>query len=462
MFRNAEDYLTYRSRLRRAKVKLIAITQEFGDDAGGDFALGVLALGDEYNAREIGKHVRWTMLANAQAGFHNGQTPPLGYIAVEAERRGQKVKKKLAIDNAEAELVKTALRLYIDGDAQNGRRAMGITAVAAAMNDRGLRYRGRPFSVSNTHFVLTNTSYKGVAYYNMRNSKTRELRPESAWVAVPVPRIVSDDDWQTVQNKLRASNPRKTPPRVVSGPTVLVGLARCGADGDGCGGGMTISTGKSGAYKYYACSRRMRCGDSLCTGRRVPMLRLDKIVMGALVERILEPSRLRELLASCLEQSTAADTARLASLKALRTEKTSAEVTLGGLYRVAAAVSAQLDPVMKAEIDASRVRIATLVSEIALIERQVGNGSKRITPETVDAFGELLRQRLVEADPVVCQSYVRLLIERVEVGLERIRITGSKSMLAQCAAALKERPTKVPSFERGWCARRESNPRPAV
>ena len=59
----------------------------------------------------------------------------------------------------------------------------------------------------------------------------------------------------------------------------------------------------------------------------------------------------------------------------------------------------------------------------------------------------------MKADPIVCQSYARLLIDRVEVGTDHIRIVGSKSMLAQCAAALEERPTKVPSFERGWCTR---------
>lgn len=77
---------------------------------------------------------------------------------------------------------------------------MGVTAVAAAMNVRGLRYRGHAFSVSNIHFVLTNTSYRGTAHYNMRDSKTKQLRPESEWIAVPVPRITTTSDWQAVQD----------------------------------------------------------------------------------------------------------------------------------------------------------------------------------------------------------------------------------------------------------------------
>lgn len=110
---------------------------------------------------------------------------------------------------------------------------------------------------------------------------------------------------------------------------------------------MTIGTGKGGSSKYYVCSRRMRCGESLCRGRRIRMDRLDKIVSTELAARILEPARLRVLLAACLEQSSEADVARLTSLKNLRTEKSAAEVVLGGPYRVAASIDAQLDPVMK-------------------------------------------------------------------------------------------------------------------
>lgn len=57
------------------------------------------------------------MTENARQGFWNDATPPLGYTIVEAERRGQKIKKKLAIDPVEAETVRLIFRLYLEGDA---------------------------------------------------------------------------------------------------------------------------------------------------------------------------------------------------------------------------------------------------------------------------------------------------------------------------------------------------------
>ena len=65
-----------------------------------------------------------SMKENARQGFWNGSRPPLGYKTVEAELRGQRVKKKLAIDAVEAELVRLMFQLFLEGD--NGSGPMGI------------------------------------------------------------------------------------------------------------------------------------------------------------------------------------------------------------------------------------------------------------------------------------------------------------------------------------------------
>ena len=60
------------------------------------------------------------MRESAKQGFWNGATPSLGYKIVEAERRGQKIKKKLDIDLVEAETVRLIFRLYLEGDETTG------------------------------------------------------------------------------------------------------------------------------------------------------------------------------------------------------------------------------------------------------------------------------------------------------------------------------------------------------
>jgi site-specific DNA recombinase len=57
------------------------------------------------------------MKENARQGFWNGSQPPFGYRTFEAERRGEKVKRKLEIDPHEAEIVRMLFELHLRGAA---------------------------------------------------------------------------------------------------------------------------------------------------------------------------------------------------------------------------------------------------------------------------------------------------------------------------------------------------------
>lgn len=73
----------------------------------------VMTLFDEYQSRENGKHTLRAMKENARQGFWNGALPPIGYRIVEAENRGAKVKKTLAIDPMHADTVRMIHRLAL-------------------------------------------------------------------------------------------------------------------------------------------------------------------------------------------------------------------------------------------------------------------------------------------------------------------------------------------------------------
>ena len=60
------------------------------------------------------------MKANFQLGFYNGSPVPLGYTTVEVEKRGARVKKKIAINSTEADLVRLIFKLYLCGDGTSG------------------------------------------------------------------------------------------------------------------------------------------------------------------------------------------------------------------------------------------------------------------------------------------------------------------------------------------------------
>ena len=75
----------------------------------------VVALFDEYQSKEIAKHVLRSMKENARQGYWNGARPPYGYKAVAVEQRGARIKKRLEIDVVEAEQVRLIYRLFLEG-----------------------------------------------------------------------------------------------------------------------------------------------------------------------------------------------------------------------------------------------------------------------------------------------------------------------------------------------------------
>jgi DNA invertase Pin-like site-specific DNA recombinase len=175
-FRDQFEFERYRRKLGKAKVELVSITQDVGEGATGDLVRSIFSKFDECQSAENAKHVRRSMLANAQQGFWIGSRPPPGYKVVIAERRGDKDKKVLAIDEIEAPLVRRILSLYVEGDGTSG--PLGVKKIVSWLNGRHNSYSGKPFHVSNVDAVLRRTTYMGTHYCNQTDSRSGERRPQ--------------------------------------------------------------------------------------------------------------------------------------------------------------------------------------------------------------------------------------------------------------------------------------------
>jgi DNA invertase Pin-like site-specific DNA recombinase len=97
-------------KLRKHGVEVISTTQPTGTDPSQEMMRQIIGIFDEDTSKENGKNVTRSMLENAKQNFWNGATPPLGYKIVEAERRGQKIKKRLDIDPVVRAISRAACR----------------------------------------------------------------------------------------------------------------------------------------------------------------------------------------------------------------------------------------------------------------------------------------------------------------------------------------------------------------
>jgi hypothetical protein len=122
-----------------------------------------------------------SMKENARQGYWNGARPPFGYQAVEVERRGSRIKKRLVIDPVEAETVRLIFRLFLEGDGRSG--PMGVKAIAVWLNTHGFRTRGgATWGFGSLHALLTHSVYAGRMPFNRFEARSGRRKAASEQV----------------------------------------------------------------------------------------------------------------------------------------------------------------------------------------------------------------------------------------------------------------------------------------
>ncbi|WP_374308935.1 recombinase family protein [Methylocella sp.] len=416
----------------------------------------IIGIFDEYTSKENGKNVTRAMKENARQGFWNGASPPLGYTIVEAEKRGQKIKKRLAIDPVEAETVRLIYRLYCEGDRPTNTPAIGLKQIVNWLNSRGYRTKkGGSFGVGPTHHILTNTAYIGRWRYNTRSAKTREKKPEAEIVEIAVPAIIDQSTFDRVQAKLAANNPHVTAPRVVNGPILLTGLATCAH----CGGGMTQRTGTSSSgrvYTYYACASRAQKGPTACKGNSIPMAFLDDLVLRAIKEKLLTPERLVECLAGLVEKRQARNAQIDQRLISLQAQIVEVEDRLKRLYRSIEDGIVEIDDLLKDRITCLKAERENAKAALERAQAQ-GTNAASLDPEKVARFAALMSELLENGETPARKAYLRTLLSTIVVGEKTVRIIGSKDVLQAAISGNRPPNAHVRGLGPEWRTRQESN-----
>ncbi len=112
------------------------------------------------------------------------------------------------VDQVDAAVVRMIYDFYLGADGP----PMGIKAITCHLNARGIMIRGRPFNVAMVHKILTRTTYKGVHYFDQKDSRTGQWKDRAQWVPMQVPTIIDPERFDRVQATLKARQPRVTPP----------------------------------------------------------------------------------------------------------------------------------------------------------------------------------------------------------------------------------------------------------
>ena len=446
-FRDLVMGVIYQKKLLKAGVQLISITQQTSDDASGEMQRHMFMLFDQYQSAEIAKHVLRGMQENARQGYFNGSKPPYGYRTIDAGQTGirGRFKKKLEINPAEAEIVREIFELYVHG--KNSPR-IGAKEIAKQFNAKGIPLRKTVWGSQMILDILANTTYAGIYYFNRFDSKTQRQRDKSEWVPIAVPAIIDQELYDKAARLREANAPKACAPRRETSPTLLTGLVRCGH----CGSAMVLATGKSGRYRYYKCTARMKRGNAACSSGNIPMDKLDNLVLDAFRRTVYTPEHINSVIAELRrEAAKRGNRDEKEHVKKLEVKLTEAEQSLNRLYEGVEKGIMELDEHLKGRLQQHKQARSDLVVEIANLKRQQQSPLAVITPKKIEAVAKILTQRLSEASPFA-KAYLKASLSEIRVTDGFATLSGANASMASLVAGNGVIPeqTGVPRFRGEW------------
>ena len=218
---------------------------------------------------------------------------------------------------------------------------------------------------------------------------------------------------------------------------------------------MTLRTGKGGRYRYYTCSIKARQGETGCKGRSIPMQRLDSLVAEHIAERLLQPERLEEILASILDRRQERAERRREHIAELNKRAAETDLRLKRLYdAIETGVTELDDPALKERIASLKAIRDQAQADAARAAAMLESSAQQsVTPQMVQRFARRARERIRIDGGGYRRDHLRALAQRVEVADREVRIIGSKSNLLQtltAAAGVKPATPSVRSSVLKW------------
>ena len=410
--RNREDSIIYKSLLRKQGIQVISINEPLEDTPSGRLLEGIIEVLDEFYSANLGQDVTRGMRECASRGFYPGGIPPFGFKRIKVPD-GAVQRVKLDPDPATAPIVERMFRENLDGK--------GLVEICQGLNADGLTTpKRKKWGKTTVNAILKNEAYIGTLIwgkYTLKHENGKDLpliRVENAW-----PGIIEKDIFSQVQLKLESRAPKVTHPRIIHSEYILSGLLKC----KHCGFAMVGHAVKSGKFFYYMCGNARKRGKGLCTTPLLPKERIEKYVVDRVKKYILTEENLYELVKITNEnmaQSSSGEADRLAAVKTQLEEVDNRLAKLYDALETGEFKSGELAPRIKVLFDKKEeLQKAKLEAEEGL-----KNHILEITsPDAVKQYIQDLRSKLEDSSIISKKSFLRWLIDRIDVDENFVKFT---------------------------------------
>ncbi len=350
------------------------------------------------------------------------------------------MKKKLAINSAEADIVREIFTLYVHG--KNGPR-MGMKEIAKTLNAKGILNRGKFWRVQKIQNILSSSTYAGWHVFNMTDSKTFKIKDQSEWVKVPVPAIIDQDMFEQASKLRNAHMLTQFASRRETSPNLLTGLLKC----DCCGATMVQITAKRNRYRYYKCSNRLSKGNAACQSTNYPMAILDTMVLDAFRDKIYTPEYIRTIIDELRRLTDKHGGEDKQNIKKLETELKDIDQAEAKLFEGVEMGVLELNDRLKTRIQQHQTRRDAIVTELATLQRKHQSPLQTITPQKIEAASRVLKKRFSVSTPF-SRAYLKATVSEMRIKGDLLKLRGERKTMANLIAAngMIEPTTEVHRF----------------
>ncbi|MDD3831749.1 MAG: recombinase family protein [Clostridia bacterium] len=295
--RDKYETAIHKKELKDNGVKVLSATENIPDTPEGIIFESIIEGYAQYYSAELSHKVKRGMNETRLKGNYTGGTLIYGYKVVDH---------KVLIDEAKAEIVRFIFEEYA--------KDTYVKDIIAALTERGILNRGKPFAKNTIHNILKNEKYSGIYRYN--DEVFTNIYPQI------VPTVVYEKVRAKSERNIKGS---RSPEEVY----VLRGKLKCGY----CGKPITAETGtaKNGKkIRYYKCSGRK--SGSGCESKAIRKDTLENLIIEVITEAMTKKEKLNAFVDGAMKIQE--ENARIKTMIAVLTrQKVDLETSLDNIMK---------------------------------------------------------------------------------------------------------------------------------
>ncbi len=413
--------------IQKSEIEIIFLNRPIADTPEDQMLLGMQGLIAEYEREKIKERCRRGKLHKAKKGLVVGGLAPYGYRYIKrtSEKYGY-----YEIIQKEAEVVKQIFGWLVS-------EQMSTRAIAKRLTEHGFSppRGGNRWGSSTVRRIIGNETYAGTTYYNKgycvetgnngaskyrRNKKNgRRLRPKDQWIPITVPAIIDRRTWQLAQAQVKRNSELSS--RNVKYRYLLQGLVFCGDCGSRY---MGVPYHEA---LFYRCSNRQRNFPLPrdCERGSIRATKLESAVWDSICEAMKDPKLLMtqfEKLGTKRADRRDALKGKIGKIESRISKVKNEEDRMLDAYTAGAVTLEQL----RGQMDRIRQNKHQLEEEKKrLIDERNEHGSRAVKERGVKEFCELVEERLDSFGFQEKQKFLRLLINKVSLEGDSVRIKGA-------------------------------------